>query len=33
MRDWVEAQAGEQRAMRATLDKLAAALDRKPQGD
>ncbi|MBL8583888.1 MAG: DUF3243 family protein, partial [Rhizobiaceae bacterium] len=30
MRDWVEAQAEEQKAMRATLDKIADALRRPP---
>ena len=29
MRDWVEAQAGEQKAMRATLEKLAKSTERK----
>jgi hypothetical protein len=27
MRDWVEAQSDEQRAMRETLEKIASALD------
>jgi hypothetical protein len=29
IRDWVEAQAGEQKAMRATLDKLTEALKKR----
>ena len=31
MRDWVEAQAGEQKAMRATLDRLAEAIRRQEE--
>ena len=29
MRDWVEAQANEQKAMRATLEKLSVALKKR----
>jgi hypothetical protein len=31
MRDWVEAQAGEQKAMRATLERLAEAIRRQEE--